>query len=261
MLLRMLCPVALCLGLSASTVSADVILVPPELANTSGRLGGVTPFSFPSTNGIRTQVVYDASLFGTLTGPISITAIQFRPIDPVSGLSGNTLTVSNARLQLSTTARSDENRNPLTTNFATNLGTDAKTVYSGPLTLTTAGKPTNSLGAFDYVITLQTPFEYDPSKGNLLLDTNVPLGGSVRGNSVFGAFARFDTTSRPNDGIYSVFNTATGAATNGTVDTSGPVTQFVYTPVVTTPVPTPASLLLAAAGGAVLLARRRLQRV
>ncbi|MEJ7636736.1 MAG: hypothetical protein WKF75_01800 [Singulisphaera sp.] len=43
-------------------------------------------FSFSTTTGIRTQLVFDASLFAVST-PQRITAIQFRPIDPAGGIS------------------------------------------------------------------------------------------------------------------------------------------------------------------------------
>ena len=243
---------ALVFATSASAEMAEFIIVPPSLENTQGGLGGTTPFAFPTTTGIRTQLVYDASLFGALTGPQVISAIQFRPIDPTGGFFGDTLNVSNVRLQLSTTARSDENRNPLSTTFANNIGADATTVYSGPLSLTTSSTMLpNGTRAFDYIIPLQTSFVYDPATGNLLLDTLVPTGESVRGNAFFGSFPRFDTTGLANDGIYSVINTTSGSATTGRVASSGPVTRFEVTAV--RAVPAPASLTLMVVAAACLL--------
>jgi hypothetical protein len=253
---RVLGLVAVCLGLCAPTASADYLIVPPDLENTQGGLGGVTPFSFPTTTGIHTQLSYDASLFGP--NPLTITAVQFRPIDPTGGFFGDTLNVSNVQIRLSTTPRSDENRNPLSARFADNVGPDATTVYSGQLRLTTASTLLpNGTRAFDYEIAFQTPFDYDPSAGNLLLDVVVPPGETVRGNAFFGSFPRFDTTGFANDGIYSVSNTSDGAAPTGTVATSGPVTRFVTEPSSPAPVPAPASLVLAASGAAILFWRSR----
>lgn len=240
--------------LAGRPASAAFLIVPPDLENTRGGLGGVTPFAFPTTNGVRSQLVYDASLFGGVSGPQLITAIQFRPIDPAGGIFGTTLTVSDVRLQLSTTGRSDE-RNPLSTTFATNIGSDVATVFTGPLTLTTSSTLLpNGTQAFDYVITLQTGFVYDPAAGNLLLDTLVPVGASVRGNGFFGSFPRFDTTSRANDGIAAVINNpSTGSAASGFLSTSGPVTRFELTPVAVVPVPPSLVLGLAGAGPCLLV--------
>lgn len=250
--------IALLFAAPAAADTADFIIVPPSLENTQGGLGGTTPFSFPTTTGIRTQLVYDASLFSAVTGPQLISAIQFRPIDPAGGIFGDTLNVSNVRLQLSTTARSDENRNPLSTTFADNIGADATTVYSGPLSLTTSSTLLpNGTRAFDYIIPLQTSFVYDPSAGNLLLDTLVPTGERVRGNAFFGSFPRFDTTGAINDGIYSVINTTNGSATTGRLATSGPVTRFEVTAVRAVPAPS-SMILVVIAGGCLLLVRRRM---
>lgn len=252
------CVFALSWAWAATPARADFIVTPPALANTPGGLGGVTPFAFPTTTGIRTQLVYDASLFGGV-GPQRITAIQFRPIDPTGGFFGDTLNISNVRLQLSTTPRSDENRNPLSTTFAANIGANVQTVYSGPLSLTTSSTLlSNGTRAFDYTITLQTPFVYDPAAGNLLLDTFVAPGETVRGNAFFGSFPRFDDTQQVNDGIFSVINTSNGAAATGTLATDGPVTRFV-----TTAAAVPEPLSVAVFGGLVgvggLVARRRMR--
>lgn len=239
--------IGVCVALNASIASADFIVVPPALEDTQGGLGGFTPFANTQsrTTGYRTQVVYDASLFDAVSVPQLITAIQFRPIDPIGGFFGTMLSVSDVRIQLSTTQRSDELRNPLSATFSDNIGADVTTVFTGPLTLTTSSTLLpNGTRAFDYTITLQTGFVYDPSAGNLLLDTLVPEGATSRGDSLFGAFPRFDTTSQVNDGIFSVRNVTSGSALTGNVGTSGPVTRFVVTPI-----PEPSSVILLGLGG------------
>ena len=251
---------ALVFASSAPAEMADFIIVPPSLENSQGGLGGTTPFAFPTTTGIRTQIVYDASLFSAVAGPQLITAIQFRPIDPTGGFFGDTLNVSNVTLRLSTTARSDENRNPLSATFADNIGADVTTVYSGPLSLTTSSTMLpNGTRAFDYIIPLQNSFVYNPAAGNLLLDTNVPTGERVRGNAFFGSFPRFDTTSRIDDGIYSVINTTSGDATTGRLASSGPVTRFAVSEVRAVPAPTSITLMIVAAA-CLLMVRYRRQR-
>ena len=56
----------------------------------------------------------------------------------------------------------------LSSTFADNVGPDNTQVFSGPFqtAVTFTGDPTN----FEVVINFTTPFYYDPTKGNLLLD-------------------------------------------------------------------------------------------
>ena len=241
--------------LQAAPASAAFIVVPPALENSPGSTLNQLPFGNRNTQtgGYRTQLVYDASLFSAVSGPQLITAIQFRPDGANGFLAGGTLNISDVRLQLSTTNRSDENRNPLSSTFADNIGTDVTTVYTGPLTLTTnATLLPNGTRAFDYTINLQTGFVYDKSMGNLLLDTLVPVGSTSRGSGFAGIFNRFDSTDGVNDGIYSVANFSSGAATTGSVRSFGPVTRFQLTPVVTA-VPVPPSITLVGSAAISLL--------
>ena len=55
--------------------------------------------------------------------------------------------------------------------FADNIGTNVTTVFSGSLPLSSqyAG-PAGGPKAFDMVVNFTTPFVYNPSSGNLLLD-------------------------------------------------------------------------------------------
>jgi hypothetical protein len=158
--------------------------------------------------------VYDAGFFGS--GPVVIDAVSFRPFaDFSSAFFGNTVTVSNASVTLSTTARGGEVSNPLSPTFAANIGADVQTVFNGPLTLTTVFSPAggNTL-AFDYIIDFQQPFLFDPAWGNLLLDVQVPTTATVGGNGLLG-FVTFDTVNTFNDGIFGVISDSNGAAAGG----------------------------------------------
>jgi hypothetical protein len=153
---------------------------------------------------------------------------------------GNTLNLSNVRLSLSTTAFGDETTTPLGTDFAANLGADSMVVYDGALSL----KTTNP-GSFDFVVTLQNAYTYDPSKGNLLLDVVVPDTALVSTNGILG-FVNFDDANNYNDGVYSVYNLSDGRAKSGVVSTDGTIARFISDPA--TPVPEPVSIALLGAG-------------
>ena len=187
------------------------------------------------------QQVYESQLFNNFGGARSIEALAFRTFAGASpnAFFGNTLTISDVRISLSTTGRGDETGNTLGSNFAGNIGADQALVYSGALTLTTS-----SPGSFDYIVTLQNAFTYDPGLGNLLLDVLIPTSATVGGNGIFG-FLTFDTANTVNDGVFSVVSSTDGGASFGTTDTAGAITRFISNDVV---VPEPMSLALFGAG-------------
>ena len=184
----------------------------------------------------------------------SIDAIAFRsfPGASPSPFFGNTLTLSNVIIQLSTTSRGDEGPGVLSPTFASNIGADVTTVYSGPLTITTTVP-----GTFDYLVTFQTPFIYNPALGNLLLDVLVPVSATASGPG-FG-FLTFDNANTLNDGVFSIVSISDGGATTGFAGTDGAIARF-FSSQVGGPVsvPEPASFMMLAFGAAMLglVARR-----
>lgn len=63
----------------------------------------------------------------------------------------------------------------LSRTFSENLGPDAKTVFQGSLTITDLA-PGQVAHPFDVSIPFQTPFYYDPRKGNLVVEFRVQAG-------------------------------------------------------------------------------------
>lgn len=253
------CLAAGAIALQTSAAIAQVLTTAPNVnANVNGGFGGAQPLTSTVGSGAfgsRSQQIYMASQFGNLS-PLgnSITQIRFRPIEAPFLFAGNTITATNLTITLSTSQRTDVGVNQLSTMFDSNVGSDAQVVYSGALTLMTQATrlPDNTF-AFDYIITLQNAFNYTPSQGNLLLDIVVPAGNTVRGNSPFGGFARFDTTNPVGpDGTASVFTNGPGITASGFYAMGGAVTQFV-----STPVPAPAAAALLGLGGLVAARRRR----
>ena len=157
----------------------------------------VSPFS-----SLRYQQVYNASVFTNVDAEfVYITAFGFR-VEPGQF----PWTVTNMQINLSTTLRSADN---LSTNFAENVGTDDAVVF-GPERHDFPG-----WGAFQ--ILLETPFRYDPSMGNLLLDIRIFNGsGPFDGN-----MPQLDAQSSPTDECSRVWATNVTDAVATGVDTTG----------------------------------------
>ena len=241
--------------LVAASANAATIVVPNGQTNALGNGQTQQPLEVDGTPGSRFQQVYDAGQFSALGSSESITAFAFRAKQPL--FVGNSVTVSNVLIRFSTTQRESTIDSPTNNGINgaldSNVGPNATTVYSGPLTLTAA-----TIGTVEsyYNVVLQTPFAYSKGAGNLLLDFVVPAGATITGNGFNGSFSQFDTVTgdalgaNANDGVAS-------AATSGAADpigantTTGLVTRF------TTVVPEPTSLGVIAGLGAVLARRRR----
>lgn len=244
---------SLLLGLAGIPGAAAVPITTDTPSSGPGTAQGPAPFRFYGGGGSHVQQVYESQLFGNFGGARSIEALAFRafPGSSPNAFFGDTLTISDVRISLSTTARGDETGNALGSSFADNVGADQALAYSGALTLTTS-----SPGSFDYLVTLQNAFTYDPGLGNLLLDVLVPTSATVGGNGIFG-FLTFDTANAVNDGVFSVVSITDGGASFGTTDTAGAITRFISNDVA---VPEPMGLALFGAGlmGLGLARRRRL---
>lgn len=240
---------------------ASVVLATPAVAATdivpgpaNGNAQSPTPFNYYGSSGSRVQQIYDSGFFPSED---LIKGFSFRayPGAAPSFFFSNSVNISDAIIRLSTTtAGANESGVLPSATFADNLGGDVKTVFSGALHLTTAA---TGIGAqpFDYTVNFTSPFLYDPSVGDLLLDVMIPAGATVSGSG-FG-FLTFDTVNTINDGVFSVVNISDGGASSGTLSTAGAITAFSITAV-----PEPSTWLMTVAGFSVVAAamqRRRSQ--
>jgi hypothetical protein len=203
--------------------------------------------------GRREQTSYDASFFGT--APLRITGMAFSrtPCVVFCPPANQTLTTSfsDFEIRLSTTMRGDERGTPLSIAFADNVGADAVLTRDGALTITDRLAD----GPFSLFIPFTTAFLYDPTRGNLLLDTTIPTGAT-------GAFGALAVLNRFNDGVFSLLSNASATALRGGPDnTGGHVVRFFVEPVNggggAVAVPLPSALLLLGVGIAGLVVARR----
>ena len=175
----------------------------------------------------RYQQVFPAADFAALGNkPHWIVDRTFRPVQGVT--SPRTVLFPDNEIRLSTTQRGPDNLSPV---FDENLGSDVMQFYRGPetfvLDVVGPGPGPREFYNVDRP-TGVTPFLYDPSKGNLLIDV-IGWGGA-------SPSPRADFVP----GMLTVLSGSSTTATNGT--RSGAfVNQFTFIPV-----PEPSSLTLLA---------------
>lgn len=206
-----------------------VIVVPNAQASIEGNTSNGFPFNITNfgVSSQRYQQVYAASAFATLSRPMLITELRFRP-DPFFGRPFVS-TLPDIQINLSTTQRAPDG---LSFTFANNVGPNDTVVYArGPLSLSSSFTgPGAGPKAFDIVIQLTTPFLYDASQGNLLLDVRNFGGGTT---------AQFDAHNTGLDAVSRSYSTNIGAVNSPTAsatDTWGLVTSFNFVPANTPPV-------------------------
>jgi hypothetical protein len=196
------------------------LVVPGEWAAAQGDAGNLFPLLSPKP--IRYQQVFDASQFSRLNpGGGLINRIAFRGHGPGTPFTG---TVAQLQINLSTTSKTPDG---LSSIFGENVGSNDTQVFSGPFqtAVTFTGDPTN----FEVVINFTTPFYYDPTKGNLLLDVrNLQGATQLPPND-----QQLDGTTASGDSISRVYNygdaTAATAGPTGGVDEKdsyGLITRF-----------------------------------
>jgi hypothetical protein len=221
---------SLLLLLATPLALADVIVVPGAQTGVEGNDSNFGPFFDTS---VRYQQVYSAAQFPS-PGPLMITQIAFRPDGSVTD-PALIIRFDSVRIDLSTTSSTPST---LSTVFASNVGANNQTVFNSfefvnaPVT----GPPG---GPKNFTVTFAlTPFIYDPSAGNLLLDFRAfETGGGIS--------APFDAQS---GSPFTAHVDASGmSSTSGSYFANGLVTQFEFTAV-----PEPSTLALGALGAMVV---------
>ncbi len=203
-------------GAGTLSISTGTRVVPGSWFNNSGTSSSVVGVS--ATN--RFQELIGPQQFGT--GTLIINQIAFRAYPGTGPLN---LTIANLTVNMSTSPlypNTDNGRPLMSTTFANNIGSDNTVVFSGPKNITSPGCTGPSPCPFDMVISLSTPFVYNPTLGSLLIDFQ-----STGLNGTAGAFDDALFPFPPGGGIATVGGTV-GSAT-GTLVYMGHVLQVGYT--------------------------------
>jgi hypothetical protein len=195
------------------------------------------------------QEVFGRSQFSSVAGSLLITQFAYR-LKPDTGSINATVTSFSISMSTSPYAPNTNAGNTLITPaFAANRGPDNTVVLSGGAGVlwSSQGCTVSVTCPFDIVFTLSTPFLYDPSKGFLLLDTEITGYNGVGTGEL--DVQRYD----PPGGVVAGVTPISAGSQTGIVELDGNIVQLGFT-VVT---PEPASCALMLGGLGVLMAIRR----
>ena len=217
--LRLIILAIVCLLMPGNIHASTVVLGDPQ------NWGTGWPFTlyYGSGGGTRYQQVYDEEEFPS--SPMEITDISFFPREGAKWREGT------YKLYLSVTSKSVNGLD--TSNLDNNVGVNEQLFTSVSLS--------GLIGSPKYTFTGNSPYTYDPSVGNLLLDIRISNIG------VNGAGA-FDGRTWDSDGEFSVAHNFGGTLFNN----RGLVTEFQYNSV-----PVPGAIWLLGSGIIGLVAFRR----
>ena len=236
-------------AIASPALASSFVVVPNNRATTVGNSQDNTELGLLPP--VRLQQLYGNGQFASIGSPILIDQFAFR-VKPDTGAFH--IDMANLDLYMSTSPRFPNLNGGaaalMSTTFADNVGPDNTLVYHGPVSWVSPGCPVNGLTpcAFDLLVTLQTPFYYDPSQGRLLTDffitgLNGLAGGATDAEDFFDGFGSVASlVGLQGDLVASDFSHG------------GDITQFRYTAV---PEPATMTLLLTGLGAAGLARRRR----
>ena len=233
------------LALASTAHAASIVIVTPNAnATVEGNSGNSFPFG---SSNHRYQQIYGAEAFTALPGPSSLETIAFRPNGANTSVLGSNLGkafsgIYSMTLSLSTSPFTPDN---LPSTFAAAHGpADLTQVIDGHALSSSFTGPAGGPKDFDVILTLESPFTYDPAQGSLLIDVRI-FGVSED----LGGF--FDSQVTTGDSVSRswVQNYNSGG---GNRDTTALVTQFTFTP----GIPAPAAWAAAPLLGALALRRR-----
>ena len=149
------------------------------------------------------------------------------------------LPVAETRSLIVALSTTDRGPDELSTTFADNVGPDNTIVFDGTVNFESSGSMGLDLGVFDITINFTTPFVYDPSAGDLLLDIT-----NTSDFSLLTALITLDGQRELGDSVSRVFSLETmPEAITGDADTTGLITQFTTSPL-NPEVPEPPAFIL-----------------
>jgi hypothetical protein len=149
--------------LTATIVPSQSLVVPNALSTTEGNSSTAYPWNRATQ--VRAQYFYDSANFTSqsITFPIAITRLRWR-VDGAATCVGRVY--NNVTVQCCT---APVDHLAVTSTFANNRGLDLVTVASGQATVI-AVPAASAPGSFYVDVPLTTPFAYDPTVGDLMVE-------------------------------------------------------------------------------------------
>jgi hypothetical protein len=171
----------------AAAAIAQTVVLPTSAVTTGGSAQNTFPWGTPATAwpGLRVMCIYDSTHFTgatpPITTPILITSISWRANDVSTTTSWVGGIYTSATLRLATAA---VDYSLASTTWAANLGPDQRIVHNGPVTVNGgSGAGIGVPGPFHVTIPVTPPFLYDPSLGDLVVDTDYLSPGNYVGGT------------------------------------------------------------------------------
>src|ERR1043166_5476667 len=217
---KCLAAMLLTVSLTLSRADAASLIAPNGLSGREGNTFGYYPFDGALTS-MRYQQVFAASQF-SLVGPAGgiISDIGFRLDGSCQGDGGQT--IPSLQINLSTPSKGPDSLTPV---FSKNVGLN-DTVVHGASSVTLlgacAGAPARDFSMF---IHFSTPFYYNPSAGNLLMDIR-----NFSGSPSDGSLLLLDAENVAGDSVSHVFAFNVNAPSGSEVDSLGLVAYFAFQP-------------------------------
>ena len=211
---------------SVATAQLTTVL-PYGMTNAAGSTSNAFPWGTNASTfpGLKILACYDSSNFtaASISYPILIQGLRWRANDSTASWTGGTYAQGTVSLS---TAAVDQSA-VTSTSFAANHGPDLAVCYSGPVTVQPGtGNGVGVPGPWHVGVTFNTPFLYDPSAGDLAIDTDFPGGTNFTG----GTLTSMDIDGTATALSSRVFGSTLYPNANGITLNHGIVVEVTYVP-------------------------------
>ena len=203
----------------SAPVFAQTLVVPSAAAAVDGNSS--TGYPLDIANG-RLIYIYDSTHFTNngVNFPILISQISYRANATTTTWTGATSTLT---MDLST---APIDFTTISTTWSANHGNDLTNVYNGPFTIAAGASTAGVPGPFYATVTFSQPFLYDPSLGDLTIDTMI-IGNTTASTPTLDAVSTTGTANARR--VYSLTNPPAATATSIAGEIAN-VLEFTYTP-------------------------------
>jgi hypothetical protein len=220
--MRLFAMLSFCAALAAPAAAQLSHTIPHGVAAVPGNGSNLFPWGRGAVGpGLRLQCLYDGVNF-TAAGidvPIAISRLRWRADETAAPWLGGTYAAVLVRM---CTAANDQSA--ASTVFSANHGPDLTTVHAGAVVVVPGSSlGAGTLGPVVVDLPLSTPFTYDPTVGDLLID--VDFASTAFGGGTL-PFLDVQTTGSASSRVYA--STTYGAPTGNFEANHGPVVELEY---------------------------------